>query len=72
MSFGKTNAARQADRLKPKLRRAAGFVHVDVRRLIRFVAVEVEAIAGRSENRWQFELLIFLTAQFMPDFPKKR
>jgi len=43
--------ASQTDRLQPKLRGIIVSIHVYMRRLIRFVAVEVEPVGSTSQNR---------------------
>lgn len=43
--------ASQADRLQPKLRGIIVSIHVDMRRLIWFLAVEAEPVGSTSQNR---------------------
>ena len=47
-----TKVTREADRLQPELRRQIVPVNMDMRRLMEFMAVEVEAVWTTSQDGW--------------------
>ncbi len=62
---------RQRDRPEPELRRAAGPIHVNVRRFVWLMAVEVEPIGAGSENGRDGRLLAVVLPARIPAWVKR-
>ncbi len=52
LARGKPEIPRHAYRINPEFGREVITIHVNMRRFIRFVAVEIEAVGSAAQNRW--------------------